>query len=108
MVSGTTYQLNDDLLTCFLTDTTTELGDVARANYTGDPVFSSAIYDSPRFAWVPVFGKLATSGGSARYQIVDFRATFITDQPMSATKANNAVNGTTENGLGWTGGKAGS
>ncbi len=101
-IGSNTYQLNDDLLTCFLTDMTTQLGDVARAGYPGPAVFSPEIYDSPRFGWVPVFGKLATSGGSAKYQIVEFRPTFITDQPMSATKGNNNYNTGTENGLGWT------
>jgi hypothetical protein len=93
-------QLNNDLLTCFLTDNTTTLGTVARANYSGGPRFTPDIYNSPRFAWVPVFAQETQQGGSNKYSIVGFRPTFLTDQPMTATKANNAVNGTTQNGLG--------
>ncbi len=94
--------LNNDLLTCFLTDTTTSLGDVARRNYSGGVKFDPAIYSSPRFGWVPVFAQETASGGSNLYSIVNFRPTFITDQPMSATKTNSATNSTTENGLGAT------
>ena len=104
-VSG--KQLNNDLLTCYLTDDTTTLGDVARRNYTGTVKFDPAIYESPRFGWVPVFGAQPTSGGSQRYSLVDFRPLFITDQPMTATRANRLTGsgpGMT-NGLGLHGGK---
>lgn len=94
--------LNNDLLTCFLTDDTTTLGDVARRNYAGGVKFDPAIYNSPRFGWVPVFAQETESGGSNRYSIVTFRPTFITDQPMTATKANSATNSSTSNGLGTT------
>ncbi len=94
--------LNNDLLTCFLTDNSTQLGDVARRNYSGDVKFDPAIYSSPRFGWVPVFTQETTSGGSNKYSILTFRPTFITDQPMSATKTNMATNSTTQNGLGAT------
>ena len=92
-------QLNNDLLTCFLTDETTTLGTVARRNYTGGVTFDPAIYDSPRFGWVPVFGTEAVSGASQKYSLVDFRPVFITDQPMTATKANRLTGSTTTNGL---------
>lgn len=94
--------LNNDLLTCFLTDSSTSLGDVARRNYAGGPVFDPAIYNSPRFGWVPVFAQETESGGSGHYSITNFRPVFLTDQPMTATKANSAVNSTTVNGLGVT------
>jgi hypothetical protein len=100
---GTTVDVNDDLLTCFMTDETTQIDDVARRNYVGGPKFDPAIYESPRFGWVPVFGEEATSGGSQKYTIVDFRGAFITDQPMTATKTTNAYNTGTVNGLGVTG-----
>lgn len=102
-LSGTSVKVNDDLLTCFMTDTTTEIGDVARRNYAGDAKFDPAIYRSPRFGWVPVFAQEATSGGSQKYSIVDYRGAFITDQPMTATKATNAFGTSTVNGLGVTG-----
>lgn len=95
--------LNDDLLTCFLTDTTTQLGTVARRSYAGPAVFSPAIYQSPRFAWVPVFVQETLQGGSNRYSIKEFRPAFITDQPMTATKGNGLHNSGTENGLGTSG-----
>ncbi len=94
--------LNNDLLTCFLADTSTSLGDVARRNYSGGPKFVPAIYSSPRFGWVPVFTQETVSGGSNLYSIVTFRPAFITDQPMSATKANSSTNASTANGLGST------
>ena len=94
-------QLNDDLLTCFLIDETTQLGDVARRNYSGEPKFHPDIYNSPRFSWVPVFQRETLQGGSNKYSIIDFRPAFIADQPMTATKGNNAVNSGTENGLGF-------
>ena len=94
--------LNNDVLTCFLTDTTTTLGDVARRNYTGGPKFDPAIYNSPRFGWVPVFAQETESGGSGHYSVVTYRPVFLTDQPMTATKANNTVNSSTQNGLGVT------
>ena len=97
--------LNNDLLTCFLTDTTTELGSVARRSYAGGPAFSIEIYGSPRFVWVPVFRQETVSGGSGYYSIVDFRPGFLTDQPMTATKGSNAVGSSTANGLGMNGNK---
>src|SRR5690606_23121599 len=46
--------LNNDLLTCFLTDEVTTLETVARRSYAGGPRFHPEIYESPRFGWVPV------------------------------------------------------
>jgi hypothetical protein len=104
-VSILSKSLNNDLLTCFFTDTTTEIGDVARKSYGGQPKFHPDIYKSTRFAWVPVFKQETQSGGSGFYSIVDFRPAFITDQPMTATKGNNAVGSSTNNGLGMNGNK---
>ena len=91
-------RLNDDVLTCYLVDETTTLGEVARRTYTGEVKFHPAIYDSPRFGWVPVFGSRPVSGGSQKYSLVDFRPLFVTDQPMTATKASPGSS--TTNGLG--------
>ena len=37
---------------------------MARKNYAGPPRFHPAIYESPRFAWVPVFKQETESGSS--------------------------------------------
>lgn len=66
------YSFNDEVLTCYLTDSTTTLGTISTATYTGPPVLDPAIFSSPRFLYVPV---LTTEGGgaSSRYSIIDFR-----------------------------------
>lgn len=89
--------VNNDVLTCFFTDATTNIADVANSTYAGPPVFSSAIYDSPRFGYVPVLPVQPANGGSKKYQIIDFRACFITDQPPSAVKGDGP--GSTANGI---------
>ncbi len=93
------YTINNDTLSCFLVDKTgsTNIGDIDSPNYNlSDPALTQQIYNSPRFFWVPVFGVVPVSGGSSKYQIVDFRPTFITDQPNSATYSTAA---TANNGI---------
>ena len=51
-------------------------------------MISDTIYDSPRFGYVPVLTVQPANGGSNKYQIIDFRACFITDQPASAVKGD--------------------
>jgi hypothetical protein len=85
--------VNNDTLTCFFLSNSTHISDVdtdpAAGGYTGTvPLISPAIYDSPRFAYVPVLKVQPASGGSNKYQIIDFRACFITDQPPSAIKGD--------------------
>lgn len=82
------WAINNDTLSCFLTDTGTNLGTIASEAYAGGPALSPAIYESPRFAMVPVLAQQPGNGGSALYTIVDMRPAFITDQPMSATKTS--------------------
>jgi hypothetical protein len=79
------YQINNDTLSCFFTDDTTNIGDIASASYSGGPVLSQRIYDSARFALVPVFAVQPSNGGSDLYTIIDMRPAFITDQSMTAT-----------------------
>jgi hypothetical protein len=91
--------VNNDTLTCFFLSNTTHISDVdqdpATGGYTGNtPLISKAIYDSPRFAYVPVLRVQPANGGSNKYQIVDFRACFITDQPPSAVKGDAPVTAT--------------
>jgi hypothetical protein len=82
------YALNNDILTCFLTSDTVSLNTISQVGYSGPAVLSEAIYSSPRFCWVPVIKQTPVKGASTMYSIVDFRAAFITGQPLSATKTN--------------------
>jgi hypothetical protein len=90
---------NNDTLSCFFLSPTTHVSDVdadpTAGGYTGStPLISSSIYDSPRFAYVPVLNVQPANGGSKKYQIVDFRACFITDQPGSAIKGDPPLTAT--------------
>lgn len=100
VVKGVT--INNDTLSCFFLSDTTHVGDVDSSSYTGPPLISDAIYDSPRFAYVPVL-PVQPDNGKKSFQIIDFRAAFITDQPASAIKgdAPSATNGifTDNNGV---------
>ena len=82
------YSINNDSLSCFFTNDTVNIGDIASASYNGGAVLSPAIYDSSRFALVPVFATQPSNGGSQLYTIVDMRPAFITDQLASATKSS--------------------
>jgi hypothetical protein len=94
--------VNNDTLTCFFTDPNIHVGDIDTdptlpGAYTGPAVISDKIYDSPRFGYVPILPVQPTSGGSNKYQIIDFRACFITDQTASAQfgatpSATNGIN----------------
>ena len=89
--------VNDDVLTCFFTNTTTSIATIASPSYAGPAVLDSSIYDSPRFVWVPLFG--FDPGGTKLMHITGFRPGFITDQPTGATRANMLTTTETENGL---------
>ncbi len=91
VIKGVT--VNNDPLTCFLLNTTTHISDIDNDSYVGPPLLSSQIYDSPRFGYVPVLPVQPANGGSNKYQIIDFRPCFITDQPPSSVKGD--TNGTT-------------
>ena len=98
-ISG--YDVNDDILTCFLTNNTTSIEDLSKegAAYTSGVVLDPAIYSSPRFFWVPVLFDEPSSGGSNEYSIMEFRPAFLTDQPPEADAINHTVGATTNNGL---------
>ena len=80
------YSLNDDVLSCFFTDPSIRVGDVTKATYTGEPVISPAIFDSPRFVWVPLITD--PPSGKKDVSIQGFKPGFITDQPASGTKGS--------------------
>lgn len=84
-IQNTYYTLNNDTLSCFLTNSATTLGSLADEDYAGGAAFSPDIYLSPRFVYVPVLMKQPESGGSGNYSIVDFRPGFITDEQSAAT-----------------------
>ena len=75
----TVCPFNNDILTCFMTDPNMPLSTITSASYNGPPVLSEAIYSSPRFFCVPVFGTKPANGGSHHYSILDMRPAFLTD-----------------------------
>ncbi len=100
-VSG--YSLNDDVLSCFFTNSTIRVGDVTKSTYVGEPVISPAIFDSPRFVWVPLITE--PPSGKKDVSIQGFKPGFITDQPASGTKGAPGSTVTSPNGLTLTGTK---
>jgi hypothetical protein len=98
-ITGGPYKINDDVLTCFFTNGSTSIADIARANYTGGAVLDKSILASPRFFFVPVLKVQPTSGGSNRYAIVDFRPAFITDEQATGSAIKGSKTGTTDNGI---------
>ena len=97
-----TFNINNDTLSCFFSSATTTVGDVDAPTYNlSGPAFDVSIYTSPRFVYVPVLGVTPSTGGSNKYQIIDFRPAFISDQSASATKATPEAACTTSqcNGL---------
>jgi hypothetical protein len=91
--------INNDTLSCFFTNNSVTVGDVSSASYSGPAVISTNIYKSARFVWLPVLGVQPTNGSSLKYQVIDLRAGFVTDQAPSATRstpatASNGVSGT--------------
>jgi hypothetical protein len=104
----TQYLFNDDRLSCFLLPgKTLDMVDTASTSVT--VAFTDAIYDSPRFAWVPIL-KSQPLGGTPSpcnatnecYSIVDFRPAFITDETEASTDTSSDA--TLENGLDFQGG----
>lgn len=94
------YTINDDLLTCFFTDSTTTVNDIIQPMYNGGSKLSTKIFSSPRFMWVPVLKAQPLSGSSQMYSIVDFRPAFLTDQPLTASRGNMTLGTSTgHNGL---------
>lgn len=100
---GGTFSLDNSVLTCYFTNTTTSIADIATASYNGGAVLDKSIIDDPRFVWVPVVAVRPDCGSCANYSIIDVRPAFITDQqPVSGAvkNSNPAQNGVTpDNGV---------
>ena len=92
------YSLNDDVLSCFFTSPSIRVGDVTKATYTGEPVISAAIFDSPRFVWVPIIAE-PPSGASKDVSIQGFKPGFITDQGASDMRGSSGSTIEPLNGL---------
>lgn len=90
------YSFNNEVLSCYLTDTTTTLASISTSAYNGPAVLDKAIFSSPRFIYVPVLADEA-SGASDNISIIDFRPAFITDEALNATKGTRTA--TAENGV---------
>jgi hypothetical protein len=95
---GGTFSIDNSVLTCYFTNTTTSIADIATASYNKGAVLDKSIVDDPRFVWVPVVAVRPDCGSCANYSIIDVRPAFITDQQpiSSAVKGSNAAqNGVT-------------
>lgn len=95
--------LNDDTLSCFMTNPAAPLSSIASGSYNAGPALDPAIYDSPRFGYVPVVSTMPTSGGSNHYAIVEMRPAFITSESNASTYTTqqfvDGTSATTTNGL---------
>jgi hypothetical protein len=77
------FQINDDLLTCFITNGAS-IQDLVSGTDTATEALSADIYSSPRFFWVPVLDT-DPSTGIKYWPIIGFRPGFISDQSLTAT-----------------------
>jgi Flp pilus assembly protein TadG len=89
-VQNTNYTIDNNVLTCYLTDGTTSLQTICDPNYNGGPALDKSIVADPRFVWVPVLKVKPDSGGSNTWSIIDVRPGFITDE----TVTNSTIKGT--------------
>ncbi|GCD88945.1 TadE/TadG family type IV pilus assembly protein [Nocardioides sp. LS1] len=83
------YNINDDLLTCFITNGAS-INDLVAGNSVGTGALSADIFKSPRFFWIPVLDT-DPSNGKKSWPIIDFRPGFISDQSLGATHAGPGV-----------------
>lgn len=91
--------INNDTLSCYMTNPNMSVGTIATASYAGGAVLDPAIYSSPRFCYVPVVEVDPASGGSQKYSVTDVRPCFITGESASSTwNAQQFADGT-DNGV---------
>ena len=91
--------LNNDTLSCFMVDPATPLSTIASSSYSGGPALDPAIYNSPRFLYVPVVRTDPSQGRSSNYSVVDMRPAFITGETNASTYNNQAFSSSGDNGL---------
>lgn len=101
---GPDVPINNDVLSCFITGddalgNPVTVGAVSAPTGAPEHVISSAIFDSPRFFWLPVLVDDPSGGRSGSYAIVEFRPVFITDQPDTASRAAPSIDGENNNGI---------
>lgn len=101
-LQSSTYAINNDVLSCFLTGGH-NLQEIASATYCAGgpscPALDPAIFESPRFFYVPVLKAVPLTGLST-YWIVDFRPAFLTDETVASTSTKADGGGaTSENGV---------
>jgi len=77
------FHVNDDLLTCFITNGAS-IQDLVSGTSNATEALSSDIYNSPRFFWVPVLDT-DPSTGKKSWPIISFQPGFVSDQSLSAT-----------------------
>ncbi len=91
--------INNEVLSCYFTDTSTKVSTVSSRYYDGLPLIDASIYSSPRFFWIPVL-TTQPANGKKTYPIVDFRAAFMTGESGDSTKvSNDFVDDATTNGV---------
>lgn len=96
------YTFNNDTLSCFMTSATTSLNTIASPTYSGGAALDPAIFDSPRFVYVPVVKVDPSNGGSMHWSVVGMRAGFITGEDGTSTYSSQAWNvhsSATDNGV---------
>ena len=96
-VDGTTYDVNDDYLTCFFNDGATDVSAVSGPS-PPEQVVGSKVLDSRRFFWMPVLSSPPPLTGANR-TIVDFRPTVITGELAGSRRNSTAFSPDTDNGL---------
>jgi hypothetical protein len=88
-VRNNNYSIVNDVLSCYLNPGHT-LSELLSANPASN-IVSDAIFDSPRFFFVPVLNA-SEQPQNGFYPIVDFRAVFITDEsPSTPASAGNGI-----------------
>lgn len=106
--SAAGYTFNNDTLTCFMTGAATSLATIASPTYSGGAALDPAIFDSPRFVYVPVVAQDPGTGGSQHWSVVGMRAGFITGEDDTSTynaQKWNVHSSMTDNGVTITNGK---
>ncbi|MPZ95812.1 MAG: hypothetical protein GEU96_13110 [Propionibacteriales bacterium] len=92
-------QINADVLSCFLKPGI-NVGDVSRATAPAADAITPAIFDSPRFMWVPMINT-PINPSNGFYPIVEYRGVFITDETTTSMKGSstaNTINGINDDG----------